>query len=253
MTLVNTIKADWNAPKQIIAFSTTRKGGGSKSPCDSFNFAKHVGDDENQVEENRRLLARQLSPDLQWQWLQQVHSNEVVTVSELTPEAVADAVIIKSPNLVGCVQTADCLAVFLAARNGSEIALAHAGWRGLASGILENTIRSMSTPAAEVIAWFGPAIGACHFEVGTEVQEFFLQATTGSEPKSEIKSCFRPSATPGKFMADIYTIARLKLAWLGVAEVSGGHHCTYCEKDEFYSYRRDGITGRMLNAIYIEA
>lgn len=252
MELDNTVVADWDSPPGIVAFSTTRIGGISAVPYASFNLAKHVGDDASRVQRNRTVLAENLPPKVHWQWLQQVHGCEVVTVSKPASELCADAIVTASPNLVCCVQTADCLPVFLAAKSGEEVALAHAGWRGLASGIVENTVASMSVPAAEVIAWLGPAIGPCHFEVGEEVKALFLDAVSSTESKTGLEPFFRSTMNTGKFMADIYAIARFKLLQLGVVQVFGGSRCTYCEEDLFFSYRRDGVTGRMLNLIYIE-
>ncbi|CAN0511753.1 unnamed protein product, partial [Scytosiphon promiscuus] len=147
------------------------------------------------------------------------------------------------------VQTADCLPVFLASKEGAEIAVVHAGWKGLASGIVENTVAAMTTPKERVVAWLGPAIGACHFEVGSEVRAAFL----ASDALSGLERCFAKATKADKYMADLYGIARMKLEALGVHSVSGGDSCTHCDEDKFYSYRRDGVTGRMLNAIYIEA
>ncbi len=252
MKLKNAIYADWIVPANIVAFSTSRIGGVSEAPYASLNIAKHVGDKVEHVMANRALLSEKLSPQLRWQWLQQVHGTDVASITKPKPEITADALLTRSPNLVCCVQTADCLPVYLAAKDGTEVAIVHAGWRGLAAGIVENAISSMWTPATEIVAWLGPAIGPCHFEVGAEVKEAFLYTEESAEAESALESCFKLGTGAGKFMADLYAIAKFKLRQQGVAQVSGGDHCTHCEKDQLFSFRRDGLTGRMLNAIYIE-
>jgi YfiH family protein len=251
--LKNAIAADWAAPTKVVAFSTLRDGGVSKAPYESLNFAYHVGDSATNVHKNRTTLSAHLSPKLQWQWLQQIHGAGVVEVVEPTVELAADALFTKQPNVVCCVQTADCLPVFFAARNGSEVAIAHAGWKGLVAGVLENTVRKMSSDASEIIAWLGPAIGPCHFEVGAEVKESFLESANSLAVKESLEGCFKITRSSQKFMADIYAIARIKLSQLGISQITGGSHCTYCAEECFFSYRRDGVSGRMLNAIYIDA
>lgn len=253
MKLKNAIAADWAAPTKVVAFSTLRSGGVSKAPYESLNFAYHVDDSAANVDKNRAILSAQLPSKLQWQWLQQIHGTDVVEVIEPTVELAADALFTKQPNVVCCVQTADCLPVFFAARNGSEVAIAHAGWRGLVAGILENTVNKMSSDASDIIAWLGPAIGPCHFEVGAEVKEYFLESSDSSVVKKSLEDCFKITARRQKFMADIYAIARIKLSQLGISQITGGGHCTYCAEEHLFSYRRDGVSGRMLNAIYIDA
>lgn len=250
MTLAQTIFADWDVSPNIVAFSTTRQGGLSKPPYGSFNLATHVGDDPSLVASNRALLQEQLSRQLTWQWLEQVHGTDVAVVHESGPVITADALLTTQANLICCIQTADCLPLFVAAIDGTEVAAIHAGWQGLASGVIEETIARMSTPASELAVCLGPAIGPCHYEVGTDVRDRFL---TDSALSVTIESCFLPNKNRGKYMADLYAIAKLKLAELGIDKISGGDHCTYCDNEKFFSYRRDGITGRMLHAIYIEA
>ncbi len=253
LKLRNAIIAEWDAQPNIVAFSTSRAGGVSGAPYVSFNFATHVGDDEFLVAKNRSLLAERLPSKLRWQWLRQVHGAEVAIVSEPTSALTADALVTSNSSLVCCVQTADCLPIFLATNSGDEVALAHAGWRGLAAGILENTVKAMTAPASDLIAWLGPAIGPCHFEVGIEVKQCFLDTAISTDVEAALASCFYSVPQREKFMADMYAIARIKLHHLGVGQVSGGDRCTYCGKDQFFSFRREGTTGRMLNAIYIEA
>lgn len=253
MTVEQTIFADWAVSPRIVAFSTTRQGGVSESPYASFNLATHVGDDSHRVASNRALLRELLPLQLEWQWLEQVHGNDVVEVNEAGPKLTADAMLTTRSNLLCCVQTADCLPVFVAALDGTEVAVIHAGWKGLATGVIENTISRMSVSVSNLAVWLGPAIGPCHFEVGEEVRDCFLAGVVSSSSVLAMEACFVPSDNRGKFMADLYAIARLKLTLLGIAKISGGEHCTHCDDGKFFSYRRDGITGRMLNAIYIEA
>ncbi len=247
------ILAEWEVSPKIIAFSTTRSGGVSSSPYDSFNLGLHVGDDPAAVAENRRTLAAGWPAGLRWQWLDQVHSSDVVVIDEAGPQRCGDALITRSSDVVCCVQTADCLPLFVSAIDGVEVAIIHAGWKGLAAGIVENTVAAMATPARELAVWLGPAIGPCHFEVGAEVREDFLATASSAASSALLEQCFGPSNNRGRYMADLFAIARLKLSALGVQAVSGGNRCTYCDRDSYFSYRRDGVTGRMVNAIYIEA
>ena len=253
MTVRQTILADWAVSPSIVAFTTTRQDGVSLPPFASFNLATHVGDDADRVASNRALLKELLPQQAQCQWLEQVHGNDVAVVDEAGPTLIADAMLTTTGNLVCCIQTADCLPLFVAAVDGSEIAAIHAGWKGLASGVIENTVSRMSTPVSNLAVWLGPAIGPCHFEVGEEVRDCFLAAAGSSSLVSAMEACFASSKNQGKFMADIYAIARLKLSALGIDQISGGDYCTHCDDEQFFSYRRDGVTGRMLNAIYIEA
>ena len=254
MTGGQLIFADWSAPSTIVAFSTTRQGGFSAAPYASFNVGTHVGDDPVHVDANRAILQRKLPPNLRWQWLDQVHGTDVLELVDPSSALTADGLLTREKNLICCVQTADCLPVFVAALDGTEIAITHAGWKGLASGIIENTVSAMKSSGKDLVVWLGPAIASCHFEVGAQVRECFLAAETSKSATLELKSCFAPAESHGKYMADLYGIARLKLSRLGISRdnISGGTDCTYCDEDRFFSYRRDGVTGRMLNAIYIE-
>lgn len=253
MTVSGAIFADWDVSSKIVAFTTTRDGGVSKPPYSSFNLATHVGDDPAHVHANRGLLQEQFPDHLTWQWLNQVHGTDVAVIERVGPEPSADAVLTRRSGLVCCVQTADCLPLLVAAVDGSEVAAIHAGWKGLASGVIESTIARLSTPAVKLAVWLGPAIGPCHFEVGAEVRDCFQRASKSLSEPVALQSCFTPSQNSGRYMADLYAIARLRLTALGVREISGGEYCTHCNETEFYSYRRDAVTGRMLNAIYIEA
>lgn len=257
MTLTTTMNAalapiqpTWAAPATVVALVTTRRGGVSKSPFDSFNLALHVKDNATDVDSNRALLQGLLGESIHLQWLEQVHGTQIVHAERGAGECRGDAVFIDTPGLAGVVLTADCLPVFFAARDGHSVAVAHAGWRGLADGILERTLAGFSVPASEVIAWLGPAIGPCHFEVGAEVREIFLNSTEDEQLRARIDAeGFRPATDAGKYLADLYALARLKLLAAGVSSVSGGEWCTYCDVSRFYSYRRDGVTGRMASVI----
>jgi purine-nucleoside/S-methyl-5'-thioadenosine phosphorylase / adenosine deaminase len=253
VTTLSILSPEWDAPSNIVAFSTTRQGGVSKPPFDSLNLATHVGDDLELVTKNRALIEERFKQQNQWQWLDQVHGTDVVLVDQAGPERTADAVVTAYPNLVCCVQTADCLPLLVASLNGDEVAAIHAGWKGLASGVIEKTIAQMVSNPSDLVVWLGPAIGPCHFEVGQEVKDCYLEAATTPSQVLVTENCFTVSENPEKYMADLYALARLRLRALGVEKVSGGGHCTHCAADQFFSYRRDGVTGRMLSAIYIAA
>ena len=210
-----------------------------------MNVAEHVGDDLSDVTRNRLLLAEEFSQATDWQWLNQVHGAQVHLASRAGDLLDGDGLVTREKGLVCCVMTADCLPVFFASRSGDEVAVAHGGWKGLAAGILQSTVMAMDALPEDIIVWLGPAIGPCHFEVGEEVREAFLKL----EESDEMSALFKPVGQ--KYFADLYGIATLQLENLGINNISGGEFCTYRDADDFYSYRRDGQTGRMLNAIYI--
>lgn len=249
---LKSISPSWDVSDRVVACVSNRAGGKSNPPYHSLNFAKHVGDKDVLVEQNRQLLAAQYDSNLRWQWLRQVHSVETAEVTTAGEPITADGLLTREAGLVCCVLTADCLPVFIANRQGSEVALVHAGWRGLSAGILENTLAKLVTPPEELAVWLGPAIGPCHFEVGLEVKESFVSSAQSISEKVDIEDCFSAAKNSKKVMADLYALARLKLGRLGLHDVHGGDHCTFCEEQNFYSFRRDGITGRMLNMIYIK-
>ena len=242
---------DWDAPDNVVALTTTRLGGNSVGDYASLNLAVHVGDESSGVLQNRAQLRQHLGGQVDFQWLEQVHGTQVVQAQRDAGNRRADAVFTTEADLACCVLTADCLPVFLAAKNREAVAIAHAGWRGLSAGILENTVASFSGPGDEVIAWLGPAIGPCHFQVGEEVKEAFL-ATADNGLKAELEQCFVSDSEPSKYRADLYRLATLKLVRLGV-QVSGGGLCTFCESDRFYSFRRQQNTGRMASLIYLKS
>lgn len=246
------IAADWDVASNVIARVTTRIGGVSQAPYNELNLADHVGDSSELVTRNRKIVADMLSDDLQWQWLQQVHGNAVVKLEEPRDSLIADGLITNRSGLVCCVLTADCLPVFIADVEGSEVAIVHAGWRGLVSGIIENAVGSMQTPPERLSVWLGPAIGPCHFEVGSEVREQFLIASQGGPTKEQTAACFQPGVESTQYMADLYALARIRIAALGVSRVTGGTDCSYCNAQQYYSFRRDKNTGRNLSLIYLQ-
>jgi hypothetical protein len=249
----------WGAPANVAALVTTRAGGVSPAPYQTFNLACHVGDDTVAVQANRRQLKSLLPASLRIQWLEQVHGTSVlmpaITNSELDDpaEQKGDAIYLNTPGVAGAILTADCLPVFFADQEGSSAAVAHVGWRGLADGILENTLACFKLPPQQIVTWLGPAIGPCHFEIGEEVREVFLSRTRNHQEREEMSlSAFTPAGTKGKWMADLYVLARLRLRNAGLTKISGGTYCTVCEQNSFYSYRRDGVTGRMASLIYLK-
>jgi hypothetical protein len=234
----------WPAPSQVKAYTTTRHGGYSKPPYDGFNLADHVGDNAEAVAANRAALVEALSLPSEPVWLKQVHGIQIVTANSDNGNCTADAAFATAPGQVCVVMTADCLPVLFCDRAGTRVAAAHAGWRGLASGVLEATLQRLELSAEGVLVWLGPAIGPQAFEVGHEVRAAFMDFLP------QAAQAFRPSRE-GRWLADLYLLARQRLAHQGVTAVYGGDFCTYTEK-RFYSYRRDKVTGRMASLIWLE-
>jgi YfiH family protein len=240
---------DWPAPPRVRAAFTLRSGGISLAPFDSLNVGIHVGDVPHAVRENRRRVRERLQLPAEPAWIEQVHGTEVADLDAPVMGATvggtaADAVLTRLPRRVCVVQVADCLPVLLAARDGSCVAAAHAGWRGLAAGVLEATIERFGTSSAPLIAWLGPAIGAAHFEVGSEVRDAFVSRDLGAA------AAF--SANPrGRWQCDLAALARRRLAAAGVTAVFGGECCTYADPSRFFSFRRDGVCGRMAALIWL--
>jgi len=222
---------------------TTREGGVSQAPWASLNLGDHVGDNPVHVAANRARLRQQLPNEPAW--LRQVHSARVVEIGR-EPNPEADAAYSRQSGQVCAVLTADCLPVLFCDRAGSVVAAAHAGWRGLAGGVLEATVAAMRVPPGEILVWMGAAIGPQAFEVGDEVREAFIAQ------HAEASEAFVPQPMPGKWLADIYRLARIRLNHAGVQAIYGGGRCTYQEAEAFYSYRRDGVTGRMASLIWLE-
>jgi hypothetical protein len=231
---------------------TTRQFGESKAPYAYFNTADHVDDKPRQVALNRQRIEQELALLKPVQWLQQVHGTEVVDARPDGQVAVADAVYSNTAGQACAVMTADCLPVLFCNSQGTEVAAAHAGWRGLAAGVLEATAQRFSAPATELMAWFGPAIGPDQFEVGEEVLDSFLAAENAGQHEA-IRSAFSRSQSQAKrYYANLYHLAELRLRAIGVTKFYGGHWCTFSEKELFYSYRRENVTGRMASIIYIK-
>jgi YfiH family protein len=231
------LQPDWDVPTNVRAAMTTRRGGVSRGPYGDLNLATHVGDDAAAVAENRRRLRVALGLPCEPAWLEQVHGN-AVAVLERGHGAPADAAVTFSRGPVCAVLVADCLPVFLAHRAGDRVGIAHAGWRGLAAGVIEATVAALGGDTGLLAAWLGPAIGPAAFEVGGEVREALLAGDPGAA------GAFR-AGRAGRFHADLPALARRRLAALGVRDVRGGGLCTYADPARFYSYRRDGATGRM--------
>lgn len=232
----------WPAPANVRAVQTTRRGGVSREPYASLNLGDHVGDDPAAVAANRARLSATLPAEPFW--TRQVHG---ITVADADADPIgveADAAVARRPGRVCAVMTADCLPVLLCDRGGSVVAAAHAGWRGLCAGVIEATIAAMRVPPDEILAWLGPAIGPQAFEVGDEVRAAFLAHDAAAT------AAFAAHG-PGKWLADIWRLARQRLAAAGVNAVSGGGLCTVADRDRFFSYRRDGVTGRMATCIWL--
>jgi YfiH family protein len=240
------IEPEWPAPPSVRAISTLRSGGVSHAPFDSLNLASHVGDDPKAVNENRRRLKTALRLPNEPCWLQQVHGTDVVHAHTFTEPPIADAVIAKSPGQVCVVMTADCLPVLFCNRDGSEIAAAHAGWRGLVGGVLENTVHELNCDPAQLLVWLGPAIGCSAFEVGEEVREAFVNRN----PKNQ--RCFTRNHHE-RWTADLGALARNELARLDVRNIFTTAACTVNDASQFFSYRRDGQTGRMASMIWLQS
>jgi YfiH family protein len=241
------IAPDWPAPPRVHALTTTRKlPGNSPPPYDAFNLGLRSGEDEATVRANRALLGRAFDLPFAPRWLQQVHGDRVIRMTEEIPEGEpqADAAFTATPGVVLAIQTADCLPILLCADDGREIAAVHAGWRGLSGGVVEACVRRMATKPSHLLAWLGPAIGAASYEVGDEVRAAFLAH------EGDAAAAFA-ATRPGHWRCDLYALARLRLAALGATRIFGGGFDTFADA-RFYSYRRDGAhSGRMGSLIWI--
>lgn len=236
---------DWPAPATVRAMQTTRRGGCSAAPWDSLNLGDHVGDDPACVLANRARLRSRLPGEPAW--LKQVHGTQVVeAMPDVSPVIEADAAFARQSGAVCVVMTADCLPVLFCNRAGTVVAAAHAGWRGLLAGVLEATIAAMAVAPGELLAWLGPAIGPARFEVGDEVRAAFIGSSPGAA------EAFVPSS-PGKWLADIYLLAKHRLRAAGLTSIYGGGLCTVSDGERYFSYRRDGVTGRMATLIWLAA
>jgi YfiH family protein len=240
------LEFEWRLPPGVRAAFTTRQGGVSGAPWDSFNLGVHVGDAPEAVAANRGRLKAMLSLPSEPAWLSQVHGVDVVDLDkagDLLASPTADAVIAHERGRVCAIMVADCLPVLFASRDGSRIGAAHAGWRGLAAGVLEKTVAALGVPGSQLSAWLGPAISREHFEVGDEVRAAFVAKDAGAA------SAFVKNAR-GKWQADLVALARRRLEAVGVTDVSGGEWCTFADRERFFSHRRDGKGGRMAALIW---
>ena len=240
------IEPDWPAPATVRAFVTTRAGGTGSGPHASFNLGLRAGDDPRVVAANRQRL-RALLP-AEPAWLHQVHGTTVVDAARVVAgvEPKADAAWTDRPGVVCAVLVADCMPVLLCSEDGRRVGVAHAGWRGLAGGVVERTVEAMGTAPRHALAWLGPAIGPTAFEVGADVLEAFV-----GEAAQDAEAFVPIAGRPGKWMADLFTLARLRLRRLGITRIHGGGLCTHSDPARFFSYRRDRLTGRMAALAWI--
>lgn len=237
---------EWPAPPGVRALSTWRSGGVSVAPFESLNLGGHVGDRSGAVAENRRRLSAAARLPGEPVWLSQQHGTGVLDLdvrSEARP--VADASFTRRPGKVCAVLTADCLPILLAPSSGGAVAAAHAGWRGLAAGVIEATVLVLAVPPRSLLAWIGPGIGRAHFEIGPEVREALLSG----DP--EAGGAFEPGSS-GRYLADLALLARRRLERLGIERIYGGTGCTYASPERYFSHRRDGRTGRQATLIWLE-
>ena len=236
------ITPDWPAPANVKAIQTTRVGGFSSAPYDSLNLGLHVQDDGLAVAKNRQLLSEFLPSEPIW--LNQVHGVDVINAAKKTSIQNADASYSKDKNVVCAIMTADCLPVLLCNKQGTAVAAIHAGWRSLCDGVIEASVKAMGVNSEDLVAWLGPAIGLDAFEVGGEVRDAFIAKDTQAEQAF--------IAFGDKWLGDLHLIAKQRLSKEGVNSIYGGSDCTYSNPSQYFSFRRDGITGRMATLIWFE-
>ncbi len=258
MSPLRILKPDWPAPANVHAFTTTRKGGFSQAPYDQFNLGAFAGEDLQIVQQNRALL-NALLPQVPF-WIKQVHGTDVV-VAHGVHEGIGDSIIeadgsvTTAPQTVLSILAADCMPVLFTNRSGTAVAAAHAGWRGLCAGVLENTVAKLlkesSSAASDVLAWIGPSISVVHYEVGAEVRASFIESAAQFDYRLD-DACFIPNRAsgPDKYRADLPRIAKSRLQALGIGAVYGGDLCTFSNPERFYSYRRATPTGRFASLIW---
>jgi len=240
------ITPDWPAPTGVRAVSTTRTGGVSVGVYASLNLGQHVGDAVAAVAENRRRLSAALKIGKEPCWLRQVHGTRVAYLEGTPVDEPADAAVTGARDEACVIMTADCLPVLFCDAEGTRVAAAHAGWRGLAAGVLEATVKAMDTEPGKMLAWFGPAIGPSAYEVGDELRQTFITHDAAAA------SAFKPGRSTGKWWCDLYMLARQRLAAAGVTRIYGGGFCTFTERELFFSFRRGGECGRMATLIWLE-
>lgn len=239
------IHPDWPAPKNVRALSTTRAGGVSTGVYASLNLAEHVGDVPASVSENRARLQAHLG-GVRPGWLQQVHGTRVARFDGAAVDEPADASVTGVRGEACVIMTADCLPVLLCDAKGTQVAAAHAGWRGLSAGVLEATLRAMDTDPGKTLAWCGPAIGPKAYEVGEEVRRVFVAHDTAAS------AAFQPGGSAGKWWCNLYMLTHQRLTAAGVERIYGGGYCTYMDQERFFSYRRAGECGRMATLVWLE-
>jgi len=242
--MLDLIIPEWPAPDHVKAFTSTRSAGLSEAPYDSLNLGDHVGDNGLKVKQNRDILIQNAQLPAPPRWLSQVHGCKVIDSGQWTAGEQADGIVSKTINHVCPILTADCLPILLCNQQGDQIAALHAGWRGLANGIIEQTIAAFSCHTSNILAWLGPAIGPEQFEVGQDVVDAFVKHDVVSQQAFQ-------QTDDSHYLADIYLLARQRLNALGVHAIFGGDFCTVNEPSRFFSYRRDAITGRMASVIWI--
>lgn len=250
---IKKIKPDWLVPERIHAFCTTRSGGVSKSPFDTLNLGLNAGDDLVDVLQNRKIVRSDLPGEPIW--LKQIHGVTVSTPASrnsLLGPFEADAAVTNVPNEVLAILTADCMPVLFACKSGTVVGAAHAGWRGLSGGVLSNTVQEMldlspDLNPSDILVWMGPAIGSTTFEVGEDVLQAFAK-----QGQSILSKAFKPiTSSPGKYLADLYLLAQDQLRSLGIVHINGGDFCTFTDKENFFSYRRDAKTGRFASFVWL--
>jgi YfiH family protein len=243
----NFLIPDWPAPTNVKAYTTLRmRLGVSQAPYQQFNLAAHVGDSLANVQQNRLLLKQHLALPAEPTWIKQTHSQIALSAESFNLDQEADATYAQQPNQVCIILTADCLPILICDRAGNQVAAIHAGWRGILSGIIENTLKKLTAKPEELLVWLGPAISQSNYEVGDEMRDLFLQ----DNPTSEV--AFIPSTSNKRWLASLNELARLRLQAQGVASIYGGDHCTFADSKRFFSYRRDGQqTGRIASLIWI--
>lgn len=237
---------DWHVPQQVKAFVTHRCCGVSQGSYESFNLGDHVGDDQQHVDRNRETLIDELNLPHAPNWLQQVHGNKVVNGHTIVRNPVADAIFTDRPNTVCAILTADCLPILMCSQDGLEVAAVHAGWKGLLTDVIAATIEKFSVPRETISAYIGPAISARNYEVGIELRDKFIAADTNYE------SAFLPNAesAPGKRQMALATVAEMQLMKLGLVDIAASNICTFEKQTHYYSYRRDGVSGRFASLIW---
>ena len=242
---IRLIEPQWAAPASVHALSTTRSGGHSQGPYTGFNLGAGCGDNPRHVAKNRWLLRTVAGLPSEPVWLRQIHGTRVVDAPSATTAPRADASISTEAGVICAILSADCLPVLLCDERGLQVAAAYAGWRGLAAGVLEATVTAMGTHPARLLAWLGPAIGPAAYEVGDEVRAPFIREVPGAQKAFQV-------SPNGRWLADLYALARLRLKRIGVTRITGGEYCTHSDPQDFFSYRRDAVCGRMASCIWLQ-